>query len=173
MNFYDQELHYQIDKFKASIICLTSHKPTIDQFEKLVEVIKDNGIQCNHMITTHTDCVSLFLFHEVANENHIIKSLHITSSFLNSSIEAIEPVLDINHCSYGFVLKLDNENKFYISLNQVKKEFSPLDIERMLTEAKTIFAELWFIRPELLDLNNGMNKQQFEASFQGNFEVAP
>ena len=145
MNFYDQELHYQIDKFKTSINCLTNHKPTIDQFEKLVEVIKDNGIQCSHMITVYTNSVGLFIFHEVALENHIMKSLQITAAFLKSSIEAIEPVLDINHCSYGFLLKLDNGNKIHISLDKVKKEFSPLDIERMLTEAKTVIPEVYFI----------------------------
>lgn len=172
MNFYDKELRNHIESFKESIACLTKNKPTINQFEKLVEVIKDNEIQCNPMIVTHTGYVSLFLFHEVALENHIMKSLQITAAFLKLDIDVIEPLLDINHCTYGFLLNLDNGNKIHISLNEVKKEFSPLDIERMLTEAKTVFSDLWFIRPELLDIYNGMNKQQIDASFQGNFEVA-
>jgi hypothetical protein len=74
-----------------------------------------------------------------------MKSLQITAAFLKSSIEAIEPVLDINHCTYGFLLKIDNGNEIYISLDKVKKEFSPLDIERMITEAKTVFGEVYFI----------------------------
>lgn len=145
MNFYDKELQKQIESFKESIGCLTINKLTIDQFEKLVEVIKYNEIQCNPMIVPQTGYISLFLFHEVANENHIIKSLHITATLLESSIDVIEPVLDINHCTYGFVLKLDNKNKIHISLDSFKKEFSPLDIERMLTDAKTVFPDVFFI----------------------------
>lgn len=147
MNFYEKELNNEIARFKSTLQCLTYQKTTIDQFEKLVEAIKYNGIACNYMISAHEhdQSVSLFIFQEVALESQIIKALHISAAFIGIDINSIKAVLDINYCGYGFALPMTNKNIIRISLNNLKQHFSPLDVERILNEAKTTIVTPFFI----------------------------
>lgn len=147
MNLFNDKLNDLIDSFKGNVAALTLHKDNIDKSEEVLCAFKLNGIEFHHFISTYEyhKSASLFVVMEEPVDSDILKALEISCLLLGVDYASIEPCFEIGHPNYGYSIVNDANYNFRLSLKDIQNEYSPLDIERLLSEAKSKVAPQAFI----------------------------
>lgn len=138
MYLFNDKLNDLIDGFKGDVAALTLHKDNIDKSEEVLCAFKLNGILFRHFISTYDyhKSATLFVLMEEPVDSDILKALEISCLLLGVDYASIEPCFEIDHPNYGYSIINDDNYNFRLSLKDIQNEYSPLDIERLLSQVK-------------------------------------
>lgn len=147
MNLYDKELNNLIASFKDAVGALTMNKRKVDTLGVIEENIELNGILCTVSAVAHghDQTLSAIIYIKKHGDSDVLRTLAITCAHLMVTNEAIEPIFDIDSFRYGYEITSADGLKVNVSLYNIRNEYSPLDIERLLSEAKSKVAPQAFI----------------------------
>ncbi len=173
MNLYDKELNYLIELFKDQVSALTLNKNNVQKLEQIISSLQFNNIVCGSQLTTHAHdkSVSAVAFLKTPSDTDVLRALAITCAHLDVTHEAIELLFNIDSLNYGYSITGKDGEKITVSVHDIRNEYSPLDIERLLNDFKEGFSAPFFVGIDMAAGSDVTCAEYFRKNYLCDFKV--
>lgn len=137
MSIYDSKLEQLINNFKNDVAAITIHQNSILILENIKAELDACNIDCRYVVTPYADRrIGIQIYIITPFDEAITDTLKTTLLHLKTSHESIVVYSNISDFIYGYEIKSREGIEFFISLNELKNQYSPLHLDRLLEELK-------------------------------------